>query len=172
MSLGIQVAFPSNVSAGAATTAPGRLSSGGTGAETFLSTYASSLSNSGLEAARSSENSVTKGKTSAKAAAGVGGLTANPKTAPKADALMANAATGAAPVTVPAAPQVLSSMPAPVTLPDFAPALAATQDLQLARGWTCGDCDCGNPDFNVSEFDYPESDRAGFDGLGDGLDGE
>lgn len=134
MSLGIQVAFPSNVSAGAATTAPGRPSSGGTGAETFLSTYASSLSNSALEAARTSENTLSKGKTNAKTAAGVGGLTTRSNAATKEQASPPGPATGAASVTAPAAPQLLSSTLAPATLPDFSPAFAAAQDSQFAPG--------------------------------------
>jgi hypothetical protein len=121
VNLGIQTVFSSNVAAGSASSAPGRGSSGGPATAAFLSTYALSVSKSSTNDVRPSEDNLTKVKTTAKAAAGTGGLTANLKAAPKEEILPATPATGGAPIPLPAATASLPPATTLATLPDAAP---------------------------------------------------
>ncbi|MFZ1158539.1 MAG: flagellar hook-length control protein FliK [Candidatus Sulfotelmatobacter sp.] len=134
MNLGIQAAFASNVAADSASIAPGRGSSGEAGAETFFSTYALSVSKSSANGVPLPENSLTKGKTNAKATAVTGGLTASPNSAPKKETSPITPASGApSTITLPAATASFSSATTLATLPDLSPASSIAQRSLVAQ---------------------------------------
>ena len=136
MNLGIQAAFPSNVAAGPASSAPGRGTSGEPGAETFFSTYALSVSQSSANDVPLPENRLSKIKSNAKAAAGTGGATASPNPAPKQET-SATPASGGAPIaiTIPAATANLPSPETRATLPDLSPGFSVARgDLADVSG--------------------------------------
>jgi flagellar hook-length control protein FliK len=136
VNLGIQAAFASNVAAGSASSAPGRGPTGEPGAETFFSTYVLSVSTSSANSVRLPENGLTKIKSNAKAAAGIGGLTASSTSAPKEETSPTAPATSGAPVTA-NIPATTASLPSPTTLatlPDLSQTSSDAQGALVAEG--------------------------------------